>query len=102
MIKKALNAYNTQYKQRCRQCGKYGHKPGNQRFSKAKMKKKKMKRKFDMKIRSLKEYATTVDRKDKSVKIVEHGETAIIKNLKEQKELLTEMERSWVFFKERK
>ena len=28
---KALGAYNEQYKQQCRKCGKYCHKPGNRR-----------------------------------------------------------------------
>ena len=28
---KVLNVYNRQYKQRCWQCGKYGHKPGDRR-----------------------------------------------------------------------
>ena len=52
---KALNIYNRQYKQRCWQCGKIGGVP------KVKMKKKKVK--SNIKTESLKEYATTVDRK---------------------------------------
>ena len=28
---KALGTYNKQYKQRCRKCGKYSHKPGDKR-----------------------------------------------------------------------
>ena len=62
---------------------------------KIKLKKKKMKRKLNIKIESLKKYATTVDRKSILVGIVRHGKTAIIKNLKKQKELLTKMEMSW-------
>ena len=29
--KKALGAYDKQYKQQCQKCGTYGHKPGNRR-----------------------------------------------------------------------
>ena len=39
---KALRAYNKQYKQRRQRCGKYGHKPGDQRCPEIKMKEKKM------------------------------------------------------------
>ena len=28
---KALGTYNKQYKQKCRKCGKYGHKPGDKK-----------------------------------------------------------------------
>ena len=62
---------------------------------KVRMKKKTVKRKMNIKIRDLKEYATTVDRKGIRGGIVRHGETAIIKNLKKQKEPLMETEMSW-------
>ena len=47
--------------------------------SKIKMKKKKMKRKSNVKIESLKEDATTVDRNGILVGTVRHDKTAIIK-----------------------
>ena len=59
------------------------------------MKKKEMKRKSSIKIGNLKEHATTVDRKGILVRTVWRQETAIIKNLKKQKERLIEMEKSW-------
>ena len=62
---------------------------------KLKMKKEKMKRKLNIKIGSLKEYVTTVDRKGILVGTVGHREMAIIKILIKQKEPLTVMEMSW-------
>ena len=59
------------------------------------MKKKKIKRKSNIKIGSLKEYATTVDTKGILVRTVECRKMAIIKNLKKQKEPLMEKETSW-------
>ena len=75
---KALNVYNKQYKQRCWQCGKYGHKRGDQRCFENKNEKEENEKKVELKIGSLKEYATTVDRKGILVEIVGRGETAII------------------------
>ena len=40
MKKKALGAYNKQYKQRCHKCSKYGHKPGDQNCPENKKEKK--------------------------------------------------------------
>ena len=40
-----LCAYNKQYKQWCRKCGKYGHKPGDKRCPENKIEKKKNTRK---------------------------------------------------------
>ena len=52
---KALGAYNKQYKQWCRKCGKYDHKPGNKKVLKIYMKKKKIIRKQkNMKIKTKK------------------------------------------------
>ena len=42
---KALGAYNKQYKQRCHKCGKYIHKPDNQKCPENKNEKQEKKRK---------------------------------------------------------
>ena len=64
---------------------------------KIKMKKKKMKRKSSIKTENLKEYATTVDKRGILVRTVGCIRMAIIKNLRKQKEPLTEMEMSWCY-----
>ena len=92
-----MNINNRPYKQQCQQCGKYGHKPGNQRCPKNKKEKEENEKKVKYKVGSFKEYATTVDRKGILVGTVRHGETAIIKNLINQKELMTEMVMSWCY-----
>ena len=63
---KVLGAYNKQYKQWCRKCGKYGHKPGNRSALKIKIKTKKIIRKqkdMKIKIENLMECATILVRK---------------------------------------
>ena len=55
---------------------------------KIKMREKKMKRESNIKIENLKEFATTVDRRGILVGTVWHGTTAIMTNLRKQKEPL--------------
>ena len=61
---------------------------------KIKMREKKIKRKWNTKIENLKEFTTTVDRRGILVGTVWRGKTAIVKNLRKQKEPLTETEMS--------
>ena len=46
---KALKAYNKQYQQRCRQCGKYSHKPGDRRCPENKNEKEENEKKVEHK-----------------------------------------------------
>ena len=62
--------------------------------TKINMKKKKMKRKANVKIESLKEYTTTVDRRGTLVGTVRRERTTIIKNFRKQKEPLMETKMS--------
>ena len=64
---KALGTYNKQYKQWCRKCGKYSHKPRDMRCPENKNRKgEKNKKTENMKIKAknLMGYATIVEGKD--------------------------------------
>ena len=52
---KALNVYNKQYKQRCRRCEKYDHKPGDRRCPKNKNEKEENEKKVKQKNRKFEE-----------------------------------------------
>ena len=77
--------YNKQYKQQCRTCGKYGHKPGDKGCPEKKNEKEERIRKqknMKLKTENLKDYATIVEGKGIGVRTVGSGSTAITKNLR--------------------
>ena len=94
---KALGVHDKQYKQRCRKCGKYGHKPGDWRCPENKNKKEENNKKTGYKNRKFDGICYHCGEEGHISRDCRAQKNGYYKKLRKQKRLFMEMRTIWCY-----